>query len=100
MDQASEILKEFPQRKIKNTTITFEEEVTYKVSSGSMKVDFELGGGFGPGLHRFVGMNEGGKTSESLRGDEELLKTGTQFSRVPNLSGRQTVSRNEKKIRG
>jgi RecA/RadA recombinase len=44
----------------------FEETVDYKVSSGSLQLDLQLGGGFGPGLHRFVGMNEGGKTSEAL----------------------------------
>ena len=44
----------------------FEDEINYKVSSGSLQFDLQLGGGFGPGLHRFVGMNEGGKTSESL----------------------------------
>jgi RecA/RadA recombinase len=44
----------------------FEDEIDYKVSSGSLQLDLQLGGGFGPGLHRFVGMNEGGKTSESL----------------------------------
>lgn len=44
----------------------FEEEIDYKVSSGSLQLDLQLGGGFGPGLHRFVGINEGGKTSESL----------------------------------
>ena len=49
----------------------FEEEIDYKVSSGSLKVDFELNGGLGPGLHRFVGMNEGGKSSEAL----EVMKT-------------------------
>lgn len=65
MDQAAEILKNFLKEN-KEHHYNFEEEVTYKVSSGSMKVDFELEGGFGPGLHRFVGMNEGGKTSESL----------------------------------
>lgn len=44
----------------------FEETIDYKVSSGSLQLDTQLGGGFGPGLHRFVGMNEGGKTSEAL----------------------------------
>lgn len=39
----------------------FEEAVDYKVSSGSLQLDLHLGGGLGPGLHRFVGMNEGGK---------------------------------------
>jgi RecA/RadA recombinase len=44
----------------------FEEEINYKVSSGSLLMDFELGGGFGPGLHRFCGANECGKTSCAL----------------------------------
>jgi RecA/RadA recombinase len=59
----------------------FEENVDYKVSSGSLIVDFELGGGFGPGLHRFTGMNEGGKTSEALEVMKNFLKT------VPNARG-------------
>jgi RecA/RadA recombinase len=44
----------------------FEESIDYKVSSGSLQLDLHLGGGLGPGLHRFVGMNEGGKTSAAL----------------------------------
>lgn len=59
----------------------FEDNVDYKVSSGSLLVDFELGGGFGPGLHRFTGMNEGGKTSEALEVMKNFLKT------VPNSRG-------------
>jgi len=58
----------------------FEEEIDYKVSSGSLKVDFELNGGLGPGLHRFIGMNEGGKSSEAL----EVMK---HFPRMPNSKG-------------
>ena len=50
----------------------FEEDHDYKISSGSLVVDYELGGGFGPGLHRFTGINEGGKTSEASRGHEKL----------------------------
>ena len=52
----------------------FEDEIDYKVSSGSLKVDFELSGGFGPGLHRFTGINEGGKTSEALEVAKNFLK--------------------------
>lgn len=44
----------------------FEDDTDYKISSGSLQLDLQLGGGFGPGLHRFTGMNEGGKTSEAL----------------------------------
>lgn len=38
----------------------------YKVSSGSLNLDYALNGGFGPGIHRFMGVTEGGKTSEAL----------------------------------
>lgn len=58
----------------------FEEEIDYKISSGSLKVDFELDGGLGPGLHRFTGMNEGGKSSEAL----EVMKN---FLKEPNAKG-------------
>ena len=51
----------------KDDHYNFEETVEYKVSSGSLQLDLYLSGGFGPGLHRFTGVNEGGKTSESLQ---------------------------------
>ena len=38
----------------------------YRISSGSLKLDHVLDGGFGPGMHRFVGTTEGGKTSETF----------------------------------
>jgi recombination protein RecA len=45
----------------------FEERAEdYLVSSGSMILDKVIGGGFGAGLHRFIGANEGGKTNEAL----------------------------------
>ena len=53
----------------------FEEEIDYKVSSGSLQFDLQLGGGFGPGLHRFCGMNEGGKNSEALEVIKNFLTT-------------------------
>jgi RecA/RadA recombinase len=59
----------------------YEQEYDYKVSSGSLVVDYELGGGFGPGLHRFTGINEGGKTSEALEVMKNFLQT------VPNGRG-------------
>jgi RecA/RadA recombinase len=46
--------------------INAEEEVFYRVSLGSLILDVETGGGLTPGLHRFCGINEGGKTSEAL----------------------------------
>lgn len=45
----------------KDDHYNFEEEVDYKVSTGSLQFDLHLGGGFGPGLHRFCGINESGK---------------------------------------
>jgi recombination protein RecA len=47
----------------------------YLVSSGSMILDSVLGGGFGSGLHRFIGANEGGKTNEALHVMHNMLKT-------------------------
>jgi RecA/RadA recombinase len=38
----------------------------YLVSSGSLYMDYILGGGLGAGLHRFCGANEGGKTNAAL----------------------------------
>jgi len=73
------ILKTFLKQN-KEHHYNFEKEISYKVSSGSLKMDFELNGGFGPGLHRFVGMNEGGKSSESL----EVMKN---FLQQPNSRG-------------
>ncbi len=51
----------------KDDHYNFEESVNYKVSTGSLNMDMQTGGGLGPGLHRFVGFTEGGKTSASLR---------------------------------
>ena len=59
----------------KDDHYNFEEEIDYKVSSGSLQFDLQLGGGFGPGLHRFCGMNEGGKTSEALEVVKNFLNT-------------------------
>ena len=49
----------------KDDHYNFEDTVEYKVSSGSLQLDLYLAGGFGPGLHRFTGVNEGGKTSDT-----------------------------------
>ena len=79
MSTANDMLKSFLKEN-KEHHYNFEDEINYKVSSGSLNVDFELGGGFGPGLHRFTGMNEGGKTSEAL----EVMKN---FLKMPNARG-------------
>ena len=44
----------------------FEEERHYVVSSGSLLMDIEMGGGIGPGIIRASGITEGGKTSCAL----------------------------------
>jgi RecA/RadA recombinase len=62
---SSDVLQSFLKQNSEDH-YNFEETIDYKVSSGSLQLDTQLGGGFGPGLHRFVGMNEGGKTSEAL----------------------------------
>jgi RecA/RadA recombinase len=59
-------LKSFLKRN-KESHYNFEESIDYKVSSGSLLFDHRLSGGLGTGLHRFVGINEGGKTSCALQ---------------------------------
>jgi RecA/RadA recombinase len=73
MTSPNETLESFLKEN-KDHHYNFEEEITYKVSSGSLKFDYELNGGFGPGLHRFTGINEGGKTSEALEVMRNFLK--------------------------
>jgi hypothetical protein len=51
----------------------FAESVNYKTSFGSLKLDIELGG-IGPGIHRFCGLKEGGKTSEALEVTRNFLQ--------------------------
>jgi len=79
MASPNETLESFLKEN-KDHHYNFEEEITYKVSSGSLKFDYELNGGFGPGLHRFTGINEGGKTSEAL----EVMKN---FLQMPESRG-------------
>ncbi len=65
VQKSSDILHSFLKQNVADH-YNFEEAIDYKVSSGSLQLDLHLGGGLGPGLHRFVGMNEGGKTSAAL----------------------------------
>ena len=62
-------------RENKEDHYNFEEEIYYKVSTGSLNLDIATGGGLTPGLHRFLGMNEGGKTSEALEVTKNFLKS-------------------------
>ena len=80
MTDINQTLKSFLKEN-KEHHYNYEEEIDYKVSSGSLNMDFELNGGFGPGLHRFTGMNEGGKTSEAL----EVMKNFLQQPKARGL---------------
>lgn len=61
----------------KDDHFNFEEDIYYKVSSGSLNLDIEVGG-FTPGLHRLVGPASSGKTSSAL----EVVRNF--FLEVPN----------------
>lgn len=52
-----------------------EEPDEYLVSTGSLILDNKTGGGLGSGVHRFVGVTEGGKSSASLEVMKNMLKT-------------------------
>lgn len=50
----------------KDDHFNFEEVRSYAISSGSLLLDIEMGGGVGPGIIRASGITEGGKTSCAL----------------------------------
>ena len=50
----------------KNDHYNFEKDHHYSVSSGSLLLDIEMGGGIRPGVVRATGVSEGGKTSCAL----------------------------------
>jgi RecA/RadA recombinase len=77
---SNEVLSSFLKSN-KEDHYNFEDDFEFKVSSGSLQLDIQLGGGFGPGLHRFCGINEGGKTSAALEVMKNFLRT------VPNAKG-------------
>lgn len=77
---SKEILSSFLKNN-KEDHYNYEDDFDYKVSSGSLQLDLQLQGGFGPGLHRFCGINEGGKTSAALEVMKNFLLT------VPNSKG-------------
>ena len=60
-DQIQQYLKDH-----KGDHYNFEEERDYTVSSGSLLLDIEMGGGIKPGIIRASGVSEGGKTSCAL----------------------------------
>ncbi len=61
VNQIKEYLKQH-----KGDHYNFEEEKHYVVSSGSLLLDIEMGGGIRPGIIRASGVAEGGKTSCAL----------------------------------
>jgi len=52
----------------------YAKERSYTVSSGSLLLDIEMGGGIGPGIIRVSGVTEGGKTSCALAFGREFQK--------------------------
>lgn len=68
-DIAGEILKKY-----KDDHYNGYEEIDYNISFGSLKVDKFLGGGLGPGFHRFCGHNNSGKTPAALLVQSNFLK--------------------------
>ena len=52
----------------------YAKERSYTVSSGSLLLDIEMGGGIGPGIIRASGVTEGGKTSCALAFGKEFQK--------------------------
>ncbi len=61
--------------------LNYEEAVTYKVSTGTLNMDIETGGGLSPGLVTVSGPYESGKTSFTLECMKNMLNT------VPNSRG-------------
>jgi RecA/RadA recombinase len=68
------VLNSFLKNK-KEDHYNFEDLVSYKVSTGSLNFDLLTGGGLRPGVHRFVGFTEGGKTSAALEVMKNFLRT-------------------------
>jgi RecA/RadA recombinase len=58
-----------------------EEEIHYKITSGSLNLDVELGGGYGPGFHRFAGHNNAGKSPSALEVQSNFLRYHIQNNR-------------------
>ncbi len=63
------------------------ESVYYKSSLGSLALDKELGG-IGPGVHRFTGRSEAGKTSELLEAMDNFLKVPKRRGWLAKAEGR------------
>tara|TARA_R100000808_G_C2149311_1_gene157695 strand:- start:1049 stop:2143 length:1095 start_codon:yes stop_codon:yes gene_type:complete len=66
----------------------FEEERTYCVSSGSLLLDIEMGGGIRPGIIRASGVSEGGKTSCALAFAKNFQKEDNSMAIYIKAEGR------------
>lgn len=78
-------------KKNKKDHLNFVKELKYKVSTGSLNLDIELGGGIRPGVVRIGGASEAGKTSLSLEIARNFQKLGlNDFVVYFNAEGRLT----------
>jgi recombination protein RecA len=75
MSEASNSLLDSFLKQNKEFHYNYEDDTYYKVPNGSLLLDSELDGGFTPGLHRFVGPFECGKTSHALNVMKNALVT-------------------------
>lgn len=78
---APEVLLAAEMKKHSKDHYNDEETVFYRVSTGSLNMDIELGGGVNPGLFVVTGPYESGKTSFSLACMKNMMET------VPNSRG-------------
>lgn len=72
----------------KDDHLNFVEEKYYRVSTGSWNWDFHTNGGLPPGLHRFIGPPESGKTSSCLEVMRNFLKRKNAFGVYIKAEGR------------
>lgn len=81
-DTSIEVLKnKLNAKENKNDHFNFKERVNWRISSGSLLLDVDMGGGIGPSLIRMAGHPNSGKTPQALETLRNLLTT------VPNSKG-------------
>lgn len=68
--------------------LNFVEEKYYRISTGSWLWDFHTNGGLPPGLHRFIGPPESGKTSSCLEVMRNFLKRKNSYGIYIKAEGR------------
>lgn len=76
-----------------------EQEHDYIVSSGSLILDIEMGGGIRPGICRFSGVSEGGKTSCALSFAKNFIESRDD-SFVVYIQAERGLSKNLRKRSG